>query len=217
MAVTQLDPGLSDEAWVDNYNRQSSVMGTLRNLASIRRYSRDHCIAPEDVLRHVGFSVMYAYYLGEAVREADRLPVQLDLLLSRAALHDAEEAEVGDIPRPAKYYSPASLAAFEEMSRGAAEQLLGAFGPQAFACWEKAKDASTEGRTMRVVDLASVVEMCQNEVLNLGNRGFLRVAAEVVGYIKELQSRAKEENWPSRLRLELELLCVRTRNTIERA
>jgi 5'-deoxynucleotidase YfbR-like HD superfamily hydrolase len=174
------------------------VFPLLRKLLFAKRFSRDLLIMPESVLQHIGFCTSYALFVSERLNRSG-IQVNQGLLLRRAVLHDFEEAETGDVPRPTKYHSDKSRAALETFATESARSIFHAPYNDFFSTWENCKDDSIEGVILRLTDLAAVVFTVDLEFNRLGNKTANRIRKEVSIYLHEAQ-------FPSFLDPEIEAL-----------
>lgn len=161
-------------------------LSLARQLSAVTRYSRDHSIRPESVLEHTGFCVIYCLSIGE---EAIAAGIEIDfaVLLKKAILHDVEEAVTGDITRKAKYHNDAIRSALEAFECEAALDIckkVFAPGGYSFKLWREAKKGN-EGKIVSLSDYAAVAYHIHNEMFVLGNKGFMRVQKEALGFLDE--------------------------------
>ena len=148
--------------------------GETNRLRHIQRFSTCFRAHTETVAEHCYFTSWYSLVIGWWLREKGE-PIDLGLLLSRALVHDLEEARVGDVFRPFKYSSPELLA---EIEKAAATQLPQVTWPLMRSVefdawilerWEHAKDpATTEGCVVAFADYLSVLGYVLQE-LRAGN------------------------------------------------
>jgi len=102
--------------------------------------------------------------------KCDDYKINMDKLLSRALIHDIEEAITGDFPRPLKYWH-ASIA--ETLKKIGSQAMLSLVSTPMLDDivdrqhwhreWRETKDASLEGRLLRFADFLSVVSFLHQE------------------------------------------------------
>jgi 5'-deoxynucleotidase YfbR-like HD superfamily hydrolase len=165
-------------------NQLKKEFTILFQLSSVSRYSRDHLLKPESVLEHIGFCTVYGSLLAGRLKKAG---IELDLgtLFTKIAMHDLDEAILGDIPRTTKYFSDDIRSAFKEVEYGTISRLEKWLDADFVESWVAAK-LGNEGAVLRIVDMASVVYKNWTEVVLLRNRSFLRVCVETQRYLQEI-------------------------------
>ena len=165
-------------------NQLKKEFTILFQLSSVSRYSRDHLLKPESVLEHIGFCTVYGSLLAGRLKKAG---IELDLgaLFTKIAMHDFDEAILGDIPRTTKYFSDDIRSAFKEVEYGTISRLEKWLDANFVESWVAAK-LGNEGAVLRSLDMASVVYKNWTEVVLLRNRSFLRVCVETQRYLQEI-------------------------------
>ena len=165
-------------------NQLKKEFTILFQLSSVSRYSRDHLLKPESVLEHIGFCTVYGSLLAGRLKKAG---IELDLgtLFTKIAMHDLDEAILGDIPRTTKYFSDDIRSAFKEVEYGTISRLEKWLDANFVESWVAAK-LGNEGAVLRILDMASVVYKNWTEVVLLRNRSFLRVCVETQRYLQEI-------------------------------
>jgi 5'-deoxynucleotidase YfbR-like HD superfamily hydrolase len=165
-------------------NQLKKEFTILFQLSSVSRYSRDHLLKPESVLEHIGFCTVYGSLLAGRLKKAG---IELDLgtLFTKIAMHDLDEAILGDIPRTTKYFSDDIRSAFKEVEYGTISRLEKWLDADFVESWVAAK-LGNEGAVLRILDMASVVYKNWTEVVLLRNRSFLRVCVETQRYLQEI-------------------------------
>lgn len=165
-------------------NQLKKEFTILFQLSSVSRYSRDHLLKPESVLEHIGFCTVYGSLLAGRLKKAG---IELDLgtLFTKIAMHDLDEAILGDIPRTTKYFSDDIRSAFKEVEYGTISRLEKWLDADFVESWVAAK-LGNEGAVLRILDMASVVYKNWTEVVLLRNRSFLRVCVETQRYLNEV-------------------------------
>lgn len=157
-------------------NRHSAIdlnralQGPVRRLSHIQRYSSMPVIRGENVAEHSWQVAFYSYVIGQDLI-ARGYAVRLDVLLSRAILHDLSEAMSGDIIRSYKYGTEQMAEATAHADLANMKVLAEDFGSisgDILEDWETAKDSDLEGGVVRLADLLCVVTYCAEEY-RMGN------------------------------------------------
>jgi len=137
--------------------------GESNRLRYIERFSTCFKAHSESVAEHMYFTAWYSLVIGWWLRQSGE-ELDLELLLSRAIVHDLEEARVGDIFRPFKYSTPELKQLIDEQSaielEGVASDILSdvAFTDYLVNLWHSSKDeASLEGCVLAFADFLSVL------------------------------------------------------------
>lgn len=162
--------------------------GPMR-LQYIPRYATAMRLHEENVATHSFHVAFYVLVLGTAYNMR-REPGYVDLgeAMARALLHDIEEAEFGDLPRPFTRKHAELKPAFDQMKELGADTCLAKImkrGPVSEALgrwWKFAKDEATlEGRLVRFCDFLSVASFFLVE-LAAQNFSMQQYAQEVIPY-----------------------------------
>jgi len=165
-------------------NQLKKEFTILFQLSSVSRYSRDHLLKPESVLEHIGFCTVYGSLLAGRLQKAGH-NLNLGMLFTKIAMHDLDEAILGDIPRTTKYFSDDIRSAFKEVEYGTISRLEKWLDADFVESWVTAK-LGNEGAVLKILDMASVVYKNWTEVVLLRNRSFLRVCVETQRYLNEV-------------------------------
>lgn len=166
------------------------LKGESRRLARVFRFSSSPCLRTENVAEHTFFVIHMCLMIYEDLCE--RYPdskvlerLDLGILLSKATMHDMDEALTGDLPRPFKYFDPDT----KEMINKVSERVFLDYATKArlplrtIDHWKDAK-IGPEGLIVKAVDLMQVVSYVHEEV-HMGNRLILSKMGEVSRYMKE--------------------------------
>jgi len=172
-----------------------NMFEVVNQFGNIKRYSRDHLIKPENDLEHTGFMVIWALFVGRKLRN-EGIGIDMEVLLTRATVHDLEESLTGDIARPTKHANARVSAAFKEVELAAVTHLENFLGVNFMYDWESAKSNDREGWIIKLGDMAAVVYKTMIEVSMYGNKGFLRVAEEVKVELLKLTGFLKQNGFP---------------------
>jgi len=156
----------------------------LDSLSACDRWSQAHRVRRESVLEHTGFVVLYSVHL------ACKYDVKSDILFTatlKSAVHDMEEALIGDIPTPTKYWSGEVTDAINEAGFSAAGLISDdLFTDDIFELWASSKDLMTKsGQIVAIADIASVVHKIQQED-SLGNKNFRKYIPNVLTALDSL-------------------------------
>lgn len=121
----------------------------------------------ENVAEHSFFTAFYALMIA---RELEWNYEKVGALLTRCLVHDMEEAESGDFPRPFKYSSPELRDALDVAGRKAFDLVFGSLGLSEQTLlllknqWAIAKDESDVGRLVSFCDFLSAAGYLLDEV-----------------------------------------------------
>lgn len=171
-----------------------NMFEVVNQFGNIKRYSRDHLIKPENDLEHTGFMVIWALFVGRKLQQSG-VGVNMEVLLTRATVHDLEESLTGDIARPTKHANARVSAAFKEVELASVAHLETFLGVDFAYDWESAKSNDLEGWIIKLGDMAAVVYKTMIEVSMYGNKGFMRVAEEVSVELLKLTSFLKQNGF----------------------
>lgn len=175
----------------------------FNQMSSINRFSRDKMAKQENVLEHTGFVVLFCLFTSKAIEEDLGLRFDLGQLLTKAAVHDVDEAVLGDIPRPTKYMSAVTASEFKLAEERAVENIGNYFDIDILQDWLNAKDTTHEGRLVALADLAAVVYSLWSEVELYGNRSFMRVGREMHAALIQMRASLHNEEWEKQIIEEL--------------
>lgn len=157
------------------------LLGEHNQLGHVLRYSNMPCIRRENVAEHSYFVVLYTMILIDRLEE---LGIEIDRgkALSRAAVHDIEEAITGDMPHFVKHDKAGIIKEGMELAgQEAADDLFRPFADAApdvyvrnVKRWMNAKK-DLEGAIVAVADSLSVYVYIYGE-MKMGNEYSLKVA-----------------------------------------
>ena len=139
-------------------------------LSNVMRYSMTHSIKRESVLEHTGMAVMLAYFIGLHLKS----DVNMEMLLSRAVVHDIDEVATGDIPRPTKYYKQELTDLLKQLENESVKKITYSIDTSQsdIVCdWQHAKHGK-EGFIVSIVDCLCVVAKIHEEVVVFNNNSF---------------------------------------------
>lgn len=143
--------------------------GDIARLRYIKRFSTCRTIGSETVAEHTAFVVIYCMLIMRWVRATTTgIKIDGEKLLSRASIHDSEEARTGDFPRSFKHATPALREAVEEAARQEAVAVFETVvssreSAELFLLWRDAKDDSVEGRILEFADFLSALAFVVEE------------------------------------------------------
>lgn len=163
----------------------------LERLSSVSRYCRDNPSQRESLLEHTGWVCTLSMHIATHLRQNGDF-VDVGEMLSKAVLHDIEEGLTGDISGPSKHYSPLLSDEVKEMESDAVVCWMGFLDihdRQYHALWNNAKNEETmSGAIVKIADYLSVVYKIWVEASMRGNKGFKRVAKELLVYSPQQDS-----------------------------
>lgn len=181
------------------------ISGFPVNLRYVLRFSTSRCIRPENVAEHSYYVCLYSFAIADWALRNDRVKFpelpdlqkltaqQRDILsslqkesfltevLTKATVHDLEEARSGDIHRPFKYSTPQLKGALDAAADAAFQQVVEQLfpfdditkkGPCNFwlKLWSEAKNYSQPGLIVRFADYLSVLSYVLQEGPDATNR-----------------------------------------------
>lgn len=176
------------------------IDGNPARLRYTFRYSTSRVSAPESVAEHSYYVAFYSLMIGRWYnnrpnRDPQDSPVNIGLLLTRALVHDLEEARSGDFPRLFKHSTPELKQILDQASEVALAQMLEPLlpgpdvpGPASreakhmLEIWRTAKDDSLEGRIIEFSDFLSVLGFMLQERDSGGNRNIDQHVADMSAY-----------------------------------
>lgn len=143
----------------------------VTNLATTNRFSKSHLQNDESVLEHSGFVCLMCYFIGNAINEHQPERINMGKLLSKAIVHDIDEAITADVQRTVKYHNDKTIQIFEEISREATEIISEDICDKNILIhWTESKKGD-EGRIVALCDVISVIYKAYDEVVIRSNMG----------------------------------------------
>lgn len=169
-----------------------NILELLQQFTNISRYSRDHMVQRENDMEHTGFVVMFCYIV--ALRMKDKgYTLDLGVLLSKAVIHDIEEAMTGDIIRTTKHANKTIRHEIKGVEATAVVFIQKFLNVDFHETWQTAKAVDMEGELVQLADIAAVVYKCMSEISMYGNRSFNRVLEEVSVVTSKMNAQAKKD------------------------
>lgn len=144
-------------------NLREMLTGKARLVAHVTRFAGTPLHRLENVAEHSYMTAQYALFIGLHCQE---LGYEIDLgkLLSRALVHDLDEAVMVDLPRPVKHGDMELLARWNKLCHGVVRDMSNALGVPFFDLWAGAKDTTVEGKILALADLISVTSYIIEEI-----------------------------------------------------
>lgn len=89
-------------------NIRELLLGHPIRLRYVKRWGTSRVMQPDTVAEHSYFCALYSLLIAKWIEyeHKDEYEIRLGMLLTRALVHDLEEAISGDFPRPFKHSSP---------------------------------------------------------------------------------------------------------------
>lgn len=167
------------------------ILGHLRRLVHTARFSTVPQSSVESVAEHSYFVAVYARVLAYyAIKQGHK--VNLQEILERALLHDAEEVISSDIIYPYKHYGDGGLAAeIDKINQTVIHEVFSKL-PKELAnsfvdIWKRAKkEDSIETEIIKVADLLSLLSH-SFEQIHMGNHYFIRISKTAIRQLKKLK------------------------------
>lgn len=164
------------------------LTGNTTRLRNVVRYSTCRRVNDEDVAQHSFYTVLYSALIATWVERNSKMVISWALLMTKASLHDVEEAISGDFPRPFKVSDPALKSMLDvaalKACRVACQGIFPDDEEMLPGLWERAKNRTTEGRIVSLADCLSVLSYLYQE-REAGNYGIHEHAADVEKYWNE--------------------------------
>ena len=154
-------------------NLKEMLIGMPTRLRYVTRFSTCRVIKQESVAEHCFFVALYSLFImwwcwdknDEFLHTLNEYKI-----LSRALLHDLDEAATGDVPRFFKYSDTALKQHLDEVAQKGVHQIAAKLwtDPTTIASitdvWKNAKDNTSEGRILAFADFLSVLSYSWEEV-----------------------------------------------------
>ena len=152
-------------------NLKEMLIGMPTRLRYVDRFSTCRVIKKESVAEHCFFVALYSLFITWWCSDLE-VPVEINeyKILSRALLHDLDEAATGDVPRFFKYSDPALKQHLDEVAQKGVETIAQKLWSDQSTIvaisdvWKTAKDNSREGRILAFADFLSVLSYSWEEV-----------------------------------------------------
>lgn len=165
------------------------ILGHLRRLVHTSRFSTVPQSFGESVAEHSYFVAMYARVLSYyAIKNGHN--VNLQEILERALLHDAEEVFSSDIVYPFKHYGDGGLAAeIDKINQTVIHDVFSTL-PKELAdtfvsIWKRAKKEDTiETEIIKVADVLSLLSHAFEQI-HMGNHYFIRIAKAGINQLRK--------------------------------
>lgn len=177
------------------------IDGELTRLRNVIRFSNSTRIKDESVAEHSFFTAYYSLILANHLKTVENIQVDIATVLSRALVHDIDEAKSGDFVRHFKYEDP-SLA--EHISKVTRSSMRGAFNDvfdnkylvdsnykstlELQEYWENSKASGVEGDIVAFADFLSVLSYIMNEI-DCGNKKLIRQLDDMYEYANSFYNR----------------------------
>jgi 5'-deoxynucleotidase YfbR-like HD superfamily hydrolase len=187
-----------------NLNIRELLDGRPSRLRYVFRYSTTRVQHPESVAEHSYFVVLYAMMIGRYIqlrdtRRQETTPIQMGVLLQKAAVHDLEEAVTGDFPREFKHSSDELKKMLTKAASIGFRQLAVAIlddddpdynmgAEKLIKLWETSKDDSLEGSIIEFVDFLSVLSYVMQEGATANNKIITRHIDSMEKYFAVFES-----------------------------
>lgn len=166
--------------------------GSLSRVRNVIRFSNSTRIKDESVAEHTYFAAYYALILAHELSAKEDVKIDMGLLLTRALVHDLDEAVTGDFIRHFKYQDEEL---HEKLDKASDEIMKVAFDSTSDSLsglhheWKSSKAPNTvEGDLMAFADFLSVLSYVMNEI-DCGNRKLITQLDDMYEYAKSFHDR----------------------------
>jgi len=167
------------------------ILGHLRRLVHTTRFSTVPQTSVESVAEHSYFVAVYARVLSHyAMKHGHK--VNLQEVLERALLHDAEEVISSDIIYPFKHYGDGGLAAeIDKINQTVIHDVFATLPKELeetfVSIWKRAKKEDTiETEIIKVADILSLLSH-SFEQIHMGNHYFIRISKTAINQLRKLK------------------------------
>jgi 5'-deoxynucleotidase YfbR-like HD superfamily hydrolase len=157
-------------------NLNELLTGSLNRLRFIQRFNTALVLHRESVAEHSYYVVLYSYILAQWCQQRYKMNLDRGAILERAIVHDIEESETGDFPRPFKYSNPELKKLLELQGEALLANVLCTLLPGEYKGgslsdweswkhdpgyiirthildrWKRSKDSSYEGKIVQLAD-----------------------------------------------------------------
>lgn len=147
------------------------LIGMPVRLRYVDRFSTCRVLKKESVAEHsfyvAFYCLMIAWWCDNYTEKAD---LNVAELLTKALLHDLDEAATGDVPRFFKYSDPILKQHLDEVAQKGVQLIAKMLWDNATAisdiefCWKQAKNDTPEGRILEFADFLSVLSYIWEEM-----------------------------------------------------
>lgn len=177
-----------------NLNMVEMLKGCPSQLRYVHRFSACRVTRQESVAEHSFYTAFFALFIAKWYEMSDEYThhVDVELVLTRALLHDAEESRTGDILRMFKHRDKTVADAINGAASEEAETFFDRLLPDGplssvasstyFEIWQTSKDDSIEGRIVKFSDFLSALSYILQE-LDATNRVLLNHLTDFCVYV----------------------------------
>lgn len=181
------------------------LAGKARLVAHVTRFAGTPVHRRETVAEHSYMTAQYTYFIGMHCLALGGA-VDMGRLLSRAIVHDLDEAVMVDLPRPIKYADKQLLERWTQLCHSVINEMGADLGVDFFTTWLYAKDKSLEGAIVALADLISVTAYAIEEI-RFGNTFMRDVLQGNIAYLEKFL----DMNPPAALRaLTIDTIAIAT-------
>jgi len=164
------------------------LTGKIRRLSHIKRFSSFPVNRQENVSEHSFWVALYSYLIATMMSQQG-FKINIDKTVTKAIVHDLEEALTGDIIRSFKYKNDNFRKMSKDIESSLMEnEILDGFNKVQkniiFSNWRNSKDNTIEGRVVAFSDILTVVSYCKEEN-NLGNKHLHSVSTQTKQYFND--------------------------------
>lgn len=174
-------------------NLRELLIGMPVRLRYVNRFSTCRVLKSESVAEHCFFVGFYALMIAEWCRfEASSLSLNLGEILTRALVHDLDEAATGDVPRFFKYSDPELKVHLDVVAERGVDSITSKLWESdgvrrgILFNWKQAKNDTPEGRIIEFADFLSVLSYIYEEVRS-SNSIMKEHIYGMVGYYKNFE------------------------------
>lgn len=160
----------------------------------IKRWSLMHCVQPESVLEHSAVVTLLAMLAGNIALQQGKT-IDMGLLLSHAAIHDAAEVLCSDIVTPVKNANPVLKREFDRLEQAAEARMIGTLPESLKDSIAKAfSPGGYEERLVKACDIYAAYIKCKLEVAAGNGLEFQDVLTKMETDVEKIKDNFSEMN-----------------------
>lgn len=144
----------------------------VSSLSGVTRFSMLKMCHRETVLEHTGMMVCFCFALGSRINQYSGFQLDMGKLLTKATVHDWDEAITGDVARPTKYFSSTLRNEMAALEKEGVSDISEALEIKTLSALHADAKEEPEGQIVKLCDIACAIHRCWEEVLVFNNMHF---------------------------------------------
>lgn len=169
----------------DAMNLEELLVGSIRRMSHVNRYSSFVCIRKENVAEHTFYVAMVAYCIARDIERNHGEKIDYAKLLRSAMLHDLDEALTGDVVRRVKYGVEGLKKILDKAASQSIKEMSDDLRIDLHDDWAVAKSKDLEGQIVGLADFFGTVQYTIEEY-NSGNHHMTTVIREVCDWLRKV-------------------------------